>query len=261
MFGKRSVGGRPALRKILRFMPNNKGGSEGWGPSTWVSLIPHRRKDMSLPTRPEKGRAGACVSARFTCGGTRDNFCRPHRACVRWRGGARGRRRHANLLLPPSHMSMEASTHIPRTALPRDICPSSIRSAALSRRGGGMSLSLIWTGPGWLISSSDPAAFSNGQRDREGERVSEIWGGDGIGCIAFLHSEHEEWRRKGVFALPAPSVHFLAHVGHFAGRADITMTRCAPLRSQPVTLSIRRPRFWSVGLVNRIPSRTPSSTG
>ena len=177
---------------------------------------------------------------------------------MRWRGGARGRRRHANLLLPPSHMSMEASTHIPRTAFPRDICPSSIRSAALSRSGGmSLSLSLIWTGPDWLISSSDPAALSNGHR----ERVSEIWGGDGIGCIAFLHSEHEEWRRKGVFALPAPSVHFLAHVGHFAGRADITATRCAPLWSQPATLSIRSPRFWSVGLVNGIPSRTPSSTG
>ena len=124
-----------------------------------------------------------------------------------------------------------------------------------------VSLPLIWTGPDWLISSSDPAALSNGQR----ERVSEIWGGDGIGCIAFLHSEHEEWRRKGVFALPAPSVHFLAHVGHFAGRADITATRCAPLWSQPATLSPRTPflecrigrPLWPIGS----PSRTLSSTG
>ena len=40
-----------------------------------------------------------------------------------------------------------------------------------------------------------------GRKTEKGERVSEIWGGDGIGCIAFLHSEHEEWRREGVFAL------------------------------------------------------------
>ena len=91
--------------------------------------------------------------------------------------------------------------------------------------------------------------------------MSEIWGGDGIGCIAFLHSEHEEWRQEGRVRppLPAPSVHFLAHVGHFAGRADITMTRCAPLWSQPATLSPENPAFgvsdWTTGLGKKAPAR------
>ena len=103
-----------------------------------------RSKEMSLPTRAEKGRAGvACVSARFTHGETRDNFCRPHRVCA-----CVGAAAHAVAVVMPTcsfrpfQYEHGGLTHIPRTALPRDICPSSIRSATPSW-SGGMSLSLL----------------------------------------------------------------------------------------------------------------------
>ena len=110
-----------------------------------------------MPTRAEKGRAGvACVSARFTHGHgeTCDNFCRPHRACVRWRGGARALS-PSSCQLAPSALPYEHGGFNPHPTYgfsARHLSVIHPLRCPVAERWY-VSLSLIWTGPDWLISS------------------------------------------------------------------------------------------------------------